>query len=494
MKIQEFIEYKKLIESDGLIPDDQADKVYAWMEETGRLDEGFFGSVWKWLKRNFSPKARKLHFLSDEYEKELAAEIRAEWDSLEYKTIADKWRKGSYMRLSSDIEDRMDLIAGEDTDYRELAKVLINKKRLKVKRLLLNHFSSKLDPDEYRNEVKELDDKEAKNNRRLTDIENSLIKEDKKGFYNRSVHLKNLMGNDRRFVEKAQITDKEKDSFISMIVLYVKKASKQGDGKFDNDTVAEYAKKYVSAVDEFYRKIESKEIVKKDAIQIVKDVLNEIIQEDKPIPWERVKSNAYKMMPEKAKEFMKKKSGEGKYEEKDDEKDTKTPEVDDLDRGIVTPATTKVSDVDVDQTIKDASKETDNHTPKEVSEEILSSVRAYFKDNASDILNMLAKQVNKFNEKSVQEKEKEQEKYKYNLDKNNKLPVPGMEELNILLNDFVKIAGKIVPYYEYGEKSTKFASMSVAEKIFQIYAIKKDENKQISEDDIDKIVYAIKNA
>ena len=49
MKLDEFIRHRQEIESLDIsesLTDKDALKVYSWMEETGRIDEGILGSVW----------------------------------------------------------------------------------------------------------------------------------------------------------------------------------------------------------------------------------------------------------------------------------------------------------------------------------------------------------------------------------------------------------------------------------------------------------------
>ena len=154
MKFEEFDLYKKIVESGNEAMFEkypEALKVKAWMEESGRIDEGILSGVWSWIKKNFSIKARKIHSLAEEYAKELLEEGRAEFaKTKEPKDLLAKYRAGNYNRLSRDIEERMDVIAADDEDYRELVRTLVNKKNLEIKKSLIRELKGKYDPSDYK--------------------------------------------------------------------------------------------------------------------------------------------------------------------------------------------------------------------------------------------------------------------------------------------------------------------------------------------------------
>jgi hypothetical protein len=142
MKIEEFAKYKKLIDSGETLDDDRFYQVYEWMENSGRIDEGLWRSVVSWFKRNLSPKSRRLYKLANEYENELKSEIQAEWSSItDRKDFYARVKKLSGMRMSRDLEHRMDILAEDDPDYRELVRILVNKKRLAAKRFMTEKFN-----------------------------------------------------------------------------------------------------------------------------------------------------------------------------------------------------------------------------------------------------------------------------------------------------------------------------------------------------------------
>ena len=82
--------------------------------------------------------------------------------------------------------------------------------------------------------------------------------------------------------------------------------------------------------------------------------------------------------------------------------------------------------------------------------------------------------------------------FDYQLDSKNNVAIPKEEDIDPLLEDYVKIVGKIVPFYLNVTKRVKSACVAVSYSLFIIYAIKKDVNRRITDKDIDKIVEAIK--
>ena len=134
MKIDEFQKYRRIVESEKsthFFKDENLSRVHKWLDESGRLDEGILSGIWSWLKRNFSVTARRIHSLADDYEKELGEELRAEWKKTkDPKDLASKFRAGTYNRASRDIAERMEILAEDDQDYRELVRTISNKKTM----------------------------------------------------------------------------------------------------------------------------------------------------------------------------------------------------------------------------------------------------------------------------------------------------------------------------------------------------------------------------
>lgn len=488
MEIEKFIEYKKLIESDGLIVNDEAAKIYAWMEETGRIDEGFLGKIWKWLKRNFSPTAYKLYKLADEYEQELLEELRAEWSNIKDKTLQAKFRRGAWIKLSNDIEERMEVIAKDDPDYRELVRILINKKRLKVKRQLLNELGNQLDPEFKEQQSREIDDDLAK----LTKEEKDQLKKQAlknispKEYEKLTINLKNSIKNNlkfRKFFEFDEISD-----FVSMIVLYMINASENNSNiKLNDESAIKISKKYLDIFEQIFKRIKSDKISNEDIIKIIKRILQRLLRLRPIISFDEIKTKAEKLIQQKIDELEK---GQ-KDNDEDEDEDIKISDKELEDNNIITPKTNEISDVDIKNIIDNAAKNTGEKKPtsEDIIEEIESTIKNYFEKSFSSIFSKLQDEVKAFN---ALPKEEKINNYDYNLDENGNLPIPTKEDVKTLLKDFIKIAGKIVPYYEIENKSAKIASMTVAGYIFQIYAIKKDTDGKLSTETIDKIVDAIK--
>lgn len=487
MKIEDFSKYRKLIESDGFIPNEEAEKVYRWMEDTGRLDESFFGAVWKWLKRNFSIKARKIHSLADEYEKELIEETRAEYNAMKSKQdLAAKFRKAWTGRLSQDIKERMEIIASDDEEYRDLVRTLVNKKNLYVRKMMIKEFTGQLDPDEVRSITSELNNEYDKADAEYKKRIKEMTREDAPKVMAISTFIQKKMTANSSMFKQIEMTSRdEQTNFVSLMIAYVKELSKKSEKiELDKEVVWEMIKKYVHLVTDIADKIDG-DLSREEKFEVTKKSLNDLMDDFKNVrPIEDYRSA---MSSEVKKNIEKSKSKGGTVKPED------LPEI------IVTDDSDKVSDIDVDDAVKtavDATKEEtgkNKPTTKEVSKEIIDSVSNYFNNNADDILSFLKKEVAEFNDKSDDEKKKLIGKFDYELDDKNKLSEPTIEDLKLLLEDFVKIAGKIVPYYEYGEKSARYASIAVAEKIFQVYAIKKDLDKKLSEENINDIVNAIKD-
>ena len=478
MKIQDFIDYKIIIESNGVITNDEANKIYSWMEKTGRIDESLWGSIWSWLKRNFSVKSKKLHGLADEYEKELTEEMRAEYGAMkDSKDLASKFRRGSYMKLSRDIEERMDLIAGDDEDYKELARILINKKNLSVRRAMLKEFSGKIDPEDQQQEQTDINKYQNDVDKKYNDIINKKFKDQGINFKPIVDFLKKKIDQNGFFYKQVGIVSREdKEEFIKLIINYVHSLSEKiKEMEFSNKTVYEISKKYVELVKELSNKIKDNDTSFEKSSQIIKKALNRLMKDEKPLPFERLKSDVLK-------EIEKQKSSSGESADK------KLPD------DIVTANTEKIAGTTVDSMLDKAKEETDKKNPTitEITDEIRDSIKKYFNESLTTLHDNLIENVKEFNSYDKETKNKLKGKFEYSLDKDDKLSVPSMDDVKQLLHDFIKIAGKILPYYEYAEKSVKYASIAVSEYLFEIYAIKKDIDKKLTEDDIDNIVEAIK--
>jgi hypothetical protein len=482
MKIEDFKRYRMIIESEGSIPNEDAAKVEAWLRNTGRLDEGVWSSIWSWLKRHFSPTARKLYALADQYEAEYTAELRAEWTKT--KDLASKVRAGSYAKLSRDIEDRMDIIAKDDEDYRMLVKVLINKANLKVKKAMLVEFTGKIDDDDLiSSETTKLSREEKEAERKEKEIIDKVSKAKAVKWEPIIDFMRKKIDENRSFYAQIDITTtEEKTEFIKTLCFYVDKlAEKTSSIKFDEKTVYNMSKKYVELVNELYRKLEDR-LSKPKAIKKIKSVLKSLMLQEKPIAFERLKSDVLSTIERELKD--------GESSDSKSDGDT-TP--DDLSAEVVTPDTEKVAPVPVPDMV-DVAKDNTGKTkpsPKQVDEEVIEKVKTYFNNSSDHFQEDLITKVKEFNNSDAKQKEILKDKFDYSVDSKGNLPEPTQADTVALLHDFVKIAGKLIPYYLYNEKNAKFASMAVAEYLFQIYAIKKDVNKRLSDADSDSILKAI---
>ncbi|MCK9293361.1 hypothetical protein M0P25_04760 [archaeon] len=450
MKIEEFKKYKYLIESELIdINDDEvAASIYKWMDETGRLDEGFWGSIWGWLKRNFSPTARKLHKLADQYEDELMQETRAEFGKeKDRKDIRSKIRTGYYSRMSNDIEERMDIIASDDQDYRELVRILINQKKLKVKKAMLTEFAGVFDEDEA-DEIKSKYEKEEKNIDAKLKANEDKLKQNLPDFRKLSDQLNQDIQADGYF---RKLLDRDQRArFIGVVISYVNtRAEKSDKVTLDEKTLKNTAMKCGDLI----RKVDEKTNRHKQKvapIEILRELQKLLVGSDKPFEdiskelfhnVEKLESEDYseEIAPEHAEEILDKKPESIPVETKKEYPDTKEKEV----------------------AIKDASRKYFNN-----------------KDNFELIMQSMDENIEKFNNES----EENRKKYSYLPAVNDKFKIDLIdeEETKKLADNFIKVAGYIVPYYitHYSEKkSIHRANQTVAQCLFYIYLFSDKEGK-----------------
>ena len=221
MKLDEFIRHKQEIETLDIsesLTDKDALKVYSWMEETGRIDEGVLGSVWSWLKRNFSPTSRKLHNLADEFGVEIKKEMQAEFDRREdSKNLAAKMRASWAGKISGDIKDRMDIIASDDDDYRKLVTYLINKKTYAAKREMLKYLDT-VDASEI---GKKLAKDERDNDTEGRKVIQSLTRDGLQKMNDLISHLRKEVDKYRNILGVRFKSNSESEKFIKLVVEYL---------------------------------------------------------------------------------------------------------------------------------------------------------------------------------------------------------------------------------------------------------------------------------
>lgn len=474
MKYEEFIKYKKIVESDGLISSDEAVRVRSWMEKTGRIDEGFWGAIWSWLKKNFSVTARRIYVLADDYERELTSEMRAEWTKS--KDLAAKVRAGSYAKLSRDIEERMELIAGDDQDYRDLVRTVINKRNLKVRKQMLSEFAGKIDDEDLiSSETKKIDNEFSLAEKKEKEIVERKAKEKKEEWKPMSNSLHQYIRNNKKEFKDVGIDEKAKEEeFVKKLLYYANNLAEKGDIKFDEKHLKRLAIGYLDLVKEIHKYL--RDVKKEEAIEIVKKVLNRFIVKDKPLTLDKLRNE---VLRDSRKEIEK---------NSNEETDGGLPS------DIVTDNTEEVVPVEVEKMVDTAKDETPGTNPsdKDVTEEVREEASKFLKESKKTIFADLKVRVKEFNQSSEEEKKKMKRNFDYQLDSKNNVAIPKEEDIDPLLEDYVKIVGKIVPFYLNVTKRVKSACVAVSYSLFIIYAIKKDVNRRITDKDIDKIVEAIK--
>ena len=480
MKLDDFTKYKKLAESaDPNVLPPEALRIYQWMEEKGRIDEGLWSSIWRWLKKNFSPTAVKLNKLADEYEKELQSEMEAEFAKHEdKKDIASKLRSSYTWKMSPDIENRMETIAKDDEVYRDLVRILLNKKRLAVKRKMFSAYANVMSPDDKSKLGIDLDNAESK----VKKDENDWFKNQDRITIDKlqkaTKELSSKIGSNLSKFSFLFDNEKEKSIFVQGVISHLRNQFDNKKAELDGKNAYRIANEYADAVKSSLDKLKEKSKKEKNELRnMFIRKFNFFINDMKKYDLGAIKDQTYK---ETVKELE---------STKDETTDTSN-----LSTDIVTDTTEEVTDVPVEDMVDTAKDETGkkNPTKEEISEEIKDTIKQYFTNSFDTFFENLKTSVEKFNNLSDEEKTKLKGKFEYTLDKDNKLPIPTEDDVKTLLHDFVKIAGKIVPFYQHVEKSAKTASIAVSDSLFEIYAIKKDVEKKLSEDDIDKIVEVIK--
>lgn len=484
MKLEDFKTYQSEIKMSGkiLTENEESKKVYEWMEETEKLNEGLLGSIWKWLKRNFSVTARKLHSLADEYGKELTEELRADYlKTKNPKDLGAKFRAGSYNRLSRDIEDRMDIVAGDDEDYRLLAKTLVNKKNLEVKKALLVELAGKFDPDDLESLEKETGEKLRT---ATSEYEKSLkpLTGEKKDIFEKILKfMERKMEEEKALYQAALIrTADERNDFIKLLFQYIDALSEKNKSiTLDTKTILRVAREYLKMVKTISRKIASDKISEEEAVKMVKNILNKFLKETKPKPIEDLNLPVAKEAEKAAKTSDK----------------PAAPDVD-PEEVLTTPRTEEIiAKSDVEDGVETAAEETgkDDPKPSDIVAEVNDFIKNYLEKNLAIFTDRLARRVETFNSYDTTKKTVEIDTYDYDLDAESKLKKPTPQDVKNLYASFIDIAGAIVPYYQRKtEDDAKVCAKTVLDFMFEIYAVKKDPSARIIDSEKKKIVQNIK--
>ena len=487
MTIEEFKRYKKIAESKDyelLNTFPEAQKVYQWMEDTGRVDEGFWGAVWSWLKKNFSPTARKLHKLANDFEKEYTAESRAEYGTMKNsKDLAAKFRRSFAGKVSEEIEEKMSIVAGDDDDYRELSRLLINKKKLKVKKSMIIEFSGNLDPEDAEEMIQDTTKKESVNDSKMDGVIRKLTNQPKIKEINEELRKK-VFSSKNTYAELGYDTTEKLEKLIGVIICYQNALEIKGKVEFNSKTAKKTLDDFAKFVIEGARKIQKGNITKQQAISAIVNVTETMMKDENPLTFEKMRSEVYKRAEDSLKNTTKRENTSTNADAENDAKEEVT--------GPATP--TIISDNVVKNTIKDAAEETGEKTPtsEEIVEEIKQAAKNYFEENSDKILKELTKNVEDFNSLSEENRKNEQNKFNYDLDKNNKLKIPTPESIKSLFNNFTQLAGAIVPYFNMKKGQSSRAFIIAKHYRFEIYAVKKNEKGELTQNDIDTIIYNIK--
>jgi len=492
MKLDEFKKYRKIAESANLQEYPEAERIYKWMEESGRIDEGFWGAIWSWLKRNFSVTARRLHKLANEYEKELTAESRAEYGAMkDSKDLAVKFRKSWAGRVSDEIRDKMDIIASDDSDYRELVRTLINKKNLEVKTAMIKEFSGQMDEEDIDNVKSWLSKETSDAENAYSNAVRKLSKTKEGSFKTVSLALNKKINAKRKTYSDIGIkTTKEIEDFISMIIYYVNALSEKNDKIELNEKTANIImNNYLNVVIELSKKVETSEISKEDAIDAVRHSLDKALKSNKPEEIDKLKSQVLK---EASDSLSQKKGDDNDEDTEDDDEALKAvkPKVTNSNTSTI------VKDDDVDTAIQTAAGDTGKQSPSkdEILKEIESSIKKFLSKNSKRYTTKLNDRITAFNNLKEDERIKLAEDKQYNLEADNTLKVVNEHTFQLLIKNFISMTGAIVIYSKLNneDKIERSFRIILNNFLFEIYAVKKDINGDITSKDASVIIDNIK--
>jgi len=487
MKIQEFAKYKRLVESrdpELLQGNEKAMKVYSWMEESGRIDEGFWGAIWGWLKRNFSTKAMKIHKLADEFGVEIKKEMEAEFAKQEDpKDKAAKMRVSWAGKISGDIRERMDIEAGDDNDYRELVRHLANKKTLEAKKFCLKY----LDEEYATVEKRKIGKAEKENEKALKRTYSSLTADDRNTVDEMRTFLRKEIERYKSTFSKA-FSKSESEDFIKSLSVYMFKLAQKYpkktkyDEKFASQTLREIEKFIRESAD----KLKSSKYSVEDIIKAVFDSLKNLMDNsENPLEMPSLKKQA----TEDAKDTLEKSEEDEESTEKEVEKEVK--------KATTSPYTSvEMSPEEVKDSIEDAKEKTGEEEPsaKEVVDEIRSEVEDVFQSsNLPVYVSSINTKVEKFNNLKDDQRTEAAKEYDYDLTADFKLKDASQDDVKNMIPVFIDIVGAIVPYYaSIKEDRNKTVIAIVKRYMFEIYAMKKDHTQKLSTAQKDKLIANIR--
>lgn len=496
MKFEEFKKHKKIaesIDSSDLQKFPEISSVYTWLEQNDRIDEGLWQNIWNWLKKNLSPTGRKLYKLADEFERELEAELRAEYGKIkDSKDLASKMRASYAGRVSGDIEERMSIVAGDDDVYRELSRELVNERTLRAKKRVLGNFSSILDDSDRRKLTDEWDDELEKTDKKIR----KLFSSDRDVYEKLSNELNRLIEANKSLFADIIRTLSQKEYMMKAVIAYTKYLADKEGKEATAKSAFMIAKQYSKLVKEIASRMSGLGKNKEELYAEIRRALNSLLMTEKPSDSiEKMKKEAEKLARKRLEEDERAEDDEEDEDEEAEDEETEISRKDLEEEGIVTPDSEAVigkSGVeDAIDTAKDDTEEK-NPTTEDIAEEITNTVDMYFAKNLTFIMGDLNSKVEKFNKLDKDERNRLKSEFNYNLDAEDKLEPAGTEEVKSLVEDFRKLVGEVVPYYDKEVSRVKIARSAVSKFIFEIYAIKKDATKKLTEIDRKKILEAIK--
>jgi hypothetical protein len=496
MKFEEFKKYKMMAESENtelLRQYPEAERVYQWMEETGRIDEGFWASIWSWLKRNLSPTARKLNNLADEYEKELEAEYQALYGKFKNsKDLDAKFRTSFAGRIAEDIDEKMDIVAGEDEDYRELKRNLINKKNLKVKKKLINELMGKMDPDElpgsgFPEALTKTEREEKDADKKLEASFSKVTTQNPDTAKQASEALRKKIKGQRDFIEMGIDTDSKVQELIQKLFVYQNSLTELGKADFTVKALEITLKNFRDFVTAGAKKLSSNKISYDKAIELIRKSTEKRLMDNKPVVFSKMQSEVFIEAEEAAKKETEGTGTTGTGT------GASTPETE-VEKQSTGPLT---GDVLKPEEIKNAEEIIVSHvgeeaTKEEIVKELDGAVKIYFNDNKKLFMSEVTKRVEEFNNLSDKDRATQQGNFEYELNTQKKLDLPTATTIESLYTNLLQVAGKIVPYYnlEKGKRSKAF--YFVLDFMFEIYAIKKNDTGSLSDADIETLAENIK--
>jgi len=489
MNIDEFNKYKRIVESstfEMLDGNEEAMRVYNWMEESGRIDEGFFGAIWSWLKRNFSPRARRIYRLADDFGIELKKEMEAEFGrKADSKDMAAQMRSSWAGRISGDIQEKMQIEAGEDDDYRELVRLLINKKTLEGKREMLKY----LDKGLAKTIKSELNKDQQENDKALKEQASKFTANERKELEDIRKHLASEVSKYKTVLSIAFKDNAALGKFIDAFSSWMLASSllPKSKVKFDINSVDSNLRDVIRFTESESKRIAGGHGVNAAITALLNGFIKHFLLPGDPVELSKLKS----MVSDYSKDQLE----SSKKKDKDTDSEESATDVKDE---LTTDATdTILSDTQVDSGIDIAKKSTDK--PKPSDEDIIEEVEEYLQTrvlgtNIQHYTSILNKKIDKFNKLSSTDKAALTKNHDYKLEKGDILNPVTASDVKNLLKNFIQIVGEIVPYYfkKGDEEDRKYLSTVIMLYIFEIYAVKKDATGAISPAESAKIVKNIK--